>query len=60
MCFPMKIHYQCATHLTITCDFSVGNTLIVKISPCVPTRQDLQGYIFPLQLDKMENFQVLD
>jgi hypothetical protein len=56
----MKIHYQCATHLTITCDFSVGNTLIVKISPCVPTRQDLQGYIFPLQLDKMENFQVLD
>jgi hypothetical protein len=30
----------------------VGNALIVS----VPTRQDLQGFIFPLQLDKMENF----
>jgi hypothetical protein len=52
----MKNHHQCATHLTITCDFSVDNTMIVKVSPCVPTRQDLQGFIFPLQLDKMESF----
>ena len=56
MWFPMKNHHQCATHLTITCDFSVDNTMIVKVSPCVPTRQDLQGFIFPLQLDKMESF----
>ena len=46
MCYP----------LNNTCDFSVGNTLIVKVSPCVPTWQYLKGFIFPLQLDKMEKF----
>jgi hypothetical protein len=29
----MKNHYQCATHLTITYDFSMGNTLIAVLQP---------------------------
>jgi len=43
----------------------VTNTLIVEkkisgASPCFPTQQDLQGLIFPLQLDKMEKITSFD
>lgn len=29
-CYPLKNHYQCATHYNITCDFSLGSKMIVK------------------------------
>jgi hypothetical protein len=46
-------------------NFSVTNTLIFKkklsgASLCFPTQQDLQGLIFPLQLDKMEKITSFD